>query len=390
MPSTRIPLIEISSPDARERGRQYGEAARTQIERSIDVYRDAFEHSSGLGWNEVLERVPRWNGLIEAYHPGVLEEVGGIAEGAGRKTEEILALNGRGELSMGNPFADDANEECSSFAITPDASGDGHVYCGQNWDWREQTTDTVIMLRIEQPPKPTIILQTEAGQVGRQGANSAGIALNANGLGARFGNALGVPGPYIRRRILDSAGFDDALEAVFSSRQSLCTNLLLTHRSGFVIDVETTPARHGWMYPTDGILVHGNHFLAFVPEQLAADWRPASPDSLYRVPRIERGLRRAPDARTPEEMRALVHETMSDHFGFPSSVCNHPDPREHELERYTTVASSLVDLTTGDYWMAFGNPCENEYELLPWNVYDGPAGKDVEMLELAAAGEGRS
>ena len=391
MTTTRIPLIEISSPDARERGRQYGEAAREPIGRSIDFYRESFERTSGLGWNEVLERVPRWNGLIEEYLPGILEEVEGIAAGANRRVEEILALNGRGELSFGNPFADDANEECSSFSILPEAAGDGHAYCGQNWDWREQTTDTVIMLRIEQPPKPTIILQTEAGQVGRQGANSAGIALNANGLGARFGDGLGVPGPYIRRKVLDASGFDDALEAVFTSRQSLCTNLLLSHRDGFAISVETTPARHGWMYPTDGILVHGNHFIAFVPPQLAADWRPASPDSLYRVPRIERVLRRAPEAKTPEAMRALVQLAMSDHFGHPSSVCNHPDPREHELERYVTVASSLVDLTTGEYWMAFGNPCENDYELLPWNVYDGPAGKEARVDELvAASGEGRS
>ena len=373
--SSAIPLIEISSPDARERGRQHGEAARAQIERSIAYYAESFQRSSGLSWERVLERVPRWNPLIEAYLPGILEEVGGIAEGANRRVEEILALNGRGELSHANPFADDAEEGCSSFAITE--AGDGHVYCGQNWDWREQTTDTVVMLRIEQPPKPTIVMQTEAGQVGRQGANSAGIGLNANGLGARFGNALGLPQPYIRRKVLDAAGFDDALEAVFESSQSVCTNLLLTHRSGFAIDLETTPARHGWMYPTDGLLVHANHFIAFVPEQIAATYRPFSPDSLYRVPRIERVLRRAPEATTPEELRALVREAMSDHFGHPNSVCNHPDESRHPLDRYVTVASSLVDLSTGDYWLAQGTPCEHDFERLPWNLYDGPAGKET-------------
>jgi isopenicillin-N N-acyltransferase-like protein len=379
-----IPLIEISSAEPRERGRQHGEAARAQIDRSISYYAESFERSSGLSWERVLERVPRWNPLIEAYLPGILEEVEGIAEGANRRVEEILALNGRGELAHANPFADDAEEGCSSFAIT-EAAGDGHVYCGQNWDWREQTTDTVVMLRIEQPPKPTIVMQTEAGQVGRQGANSAGIGLNANGLGARFGDALGLPQPYIRRKVLDAAGFDDALEAVFESSQSVCTNLLLTHRSGFAIDVETTPARHGWLYPTDGLLVHANHFIAFVPEQIAATYRPFSPDSLYRVPRIERVLRRAPEATTPEELRALVREAMSDHFGHPNSVCNHPDESRHPLDRYVTVASSLVDLSTGDYWLASGPPCEHDFERLPWNLYDGPAGKETLAPEPLAA-----
>ena len=248
--SHTTPVIEISSPDPRQRGRQYGEQARDAIERSIDFYAGSFERTAGLPWERVLESAPRWNPLIETYLPGILDEVAGIAEGANRQVAEILALNGRGELSGGNPF-DDA-DECSSFALLPEATGDGHTYAGQNWDWRERTRDTVVVLRIVQGDKPTIVMQTEAGQVGRQGANSAGIALNANGLGGRFGSGLGVPQPYIRRKILDASGFDDALEAVFSASQVICTNLLLTHQAGFAIDVETTPGRHGWMYATDG------------------------------------------------------------------------------------------------------------------------------------------
>lgn len=383
-----MPLIEISSPDPRERGRQYGEQARERIERSIDFYSAGFARSAGLDWERVCELVPRWNPLIDAYLPGILDEVAGIAEGANRRVEEILALNGRGELTGGNPF-DDATDECSSFALLPEATGDGHTYAGQNWDWRERTLDTVVMLRIEQGDRPTVVMQTEAGQVGRQGASSAGIALNANGLGGRFGSGLGIPQPYIRRKILDAPGFDDALEAVFSATQAICTNLLLTHRDGFTIDVETTPGRHGWMYATDGMLVHANHFMAFVPPQLAATYRPFSPDSLYRVPRIEQGLRGVRDASSSEEVRDVVHAAMSDHFGFPNSVCNHPDPQRHELDRYVTVRSSLVDLTTGEYWMAFGPPCTNQYELLPWNLYDGPPGKVAPSLELLAAEGGR-
>jgi isopenicillin-N N-acyltransferase-like protein len=38
------------------------------------------------------------------------------------------------------------------------------------------------------------------------------------------------------------------------------------------------------------------------------------------------------------------------------------------------MMSSLVDLTTGEYRIIGGNPCEGAYELLPWNVGDGPGG----------------
>src|SRR5712691_12668849 len=323
MSTASIPFIEISG-EPRERGRQYGEGAREQIHRSMAFYRDAYSRAARLSWDQVREHAPRWVPLIDAYLPGILDEVHGIAEGAGVSFEDILALNGRGELSAGNPFEDQKDDGCSSFALLEEAAGDGHVYCGQILDCLSEIADTVVVLRIVQPGKPTVIMHAEAGQVGRQGANSAGIGLNANGLGTRFGARLGVPGTYIRRKILNSPDMHDALDAVFSAQQTFCTNLLLTHRDGFAIDIETTPARHGWMYPTDGLLVHANHFMAFVPEQVAETYRPFSVDSLYRVPRIERVLRQARTASTSVQMRELIATAMRDHLENPIRCATTP------------------------------------------------------------------
>jgi isopenicillin-N N-acyltransferase-like protein len=377
---TRLPLIEIAGPP-RERGRQYGEQAREHIERSISWYSEQFSATASLSWDVVLANARSWEPLVEAYLPEAVEEMQGIAEGAGFGYEEILALNGRGELSAGNPFAEE-NEGCSSYSILPEVAGDGHAYCGQNWDWRSAIVDTVVMLRIEQPGFPTIVMQVEAGQVGRQGANSAGIGVNANGLGARFGSKLGMPQPYIRRKILNAWDLNEALEAVFRSQQALCTNLLFSHRDGFAIDLETTPGRHGWGYPTDGVLVHTNHFRYFVPKQIEGSYRYFSPDSLYRAERIERVLARSREAVTGEAMRTLIHEALSDHFGYPDSVCNHPNENDPWWDQNETVASSIVDLTTGEYWIAHGQPCERDYERLPWNLYESAT---VRPLDAAPA-----
>src|SRR5437762_1122749 len=354
----------------RELGRQHGEAARTQIRDSIGYYRESFKRMTGLEWSEIRRNAPRWVPPIESYLPGIGDEIRGIGEGAGVAFEEALALNARGELSTHNPFAEEAEEGCSSYAILPQATGDGHVYCGQNWDWRCETAGTVILLRIVQPGKPAIIMQTEAGQVGRHGANSAGIALNANGLGARWGKGIGVPQPIIRRKILESADMQTALRAVFDSRQSLCTNLLVTHKDGFAIDIETTPDRHGWIYPTDGLLVHTNHFIAFVPEQIAASYRPFSVNSLWRLPRLTEALRAAKQAGDSATVRSAIGAALRDHFAYPNSVCKHGDEKTQGTDINQTIASSIVDLTTGEYRLAAGNPCEGEYESLPWNLYD--------------------
>src|SRR5207249_1408980 len=363
-----IPTIEVSG-DRRELGRQHGEAAREQIRESIAYYQQSVKRITGLDWTEIRRNAPRWVAPVEDYLPGISDEVRGIAEGASVEFEDVLALNARGELSTHNPFADDANEGCSSFAILPQATGDGHVYCGQNWDWRCETFGTVVLLRITQPGKPTIVMQTEAGQVGRHGANSAGIALNANGLGTRWGKGIGVPQPIIRRKILESSDMQTALRAVFDSSQSLCTNLLIAHRDGFAIDLETTPDRHGWMYPTDGLLVHTNHFIAFVPEQVAATYRPFSVNSLWRLPRLTAGLAAARRATDSAGVRGAIQTALRDHFAYPNSVCKHGDANTQGTDVNQTIASSMVDLTTGEYWLAAGSPCEGEYERLPWNLY---------------------
>ncbi len=385
MATPSLPTIEISG-SRRELGRQHGEAARSQIRDSIGYYQQSFKRITGLEWAEIRRNAPRWVGPIESYLPGISDEIRGIAEGAAVEFEDVLALNARGELSTHNPFADEAEEGCSSYAILPEASGDGHVYCGQNWDWRCETSGTVILLRITQPEKPTIIMQTEAGQVGRHGANSAGIALNANGLGTRWGKGIGVPQPIIRRKILEAPEMQSALRAVFESRQSLCTNLLITHRDGFAIDLETTPDRHGWMYPTDGLLVHTNHFIAFVPEQIAKTYRPFSVNSLWRLPRLTEGLRAANGSGSSTAVRDAIGGALRDHFGHPNSVCKHGDARSQGTDLNQTIASSIVDLTTGEYWIAAGNPCENEYRRLPWDLYADDASSPQNVLVSAATG----
>src|SRR2546428_380055 len=187
--------------------------------------------------------------------------------------------------------------------------------------------------------------------------------------GIAEGARVDFPQPIIRRKLLEASEMQSALRAVFDSRQSLCTNLVVTHRDGFAIDLETTPDRHGWMYPTDGLLVHTNHFMAFVPEQIAATYRPFSVNSLWRLPRLTEGLRAAKDPGDPATIRGAIGAALRDHFGYPNAVCKHGDEASGGTDLNQTIASSIVDLTTGEYWIASGNPCENEYRLLPWNLY---------------------
>jgi isopenicillin-N N-acyltransferase-like protein len=381
--ATPIRMIEISG-SPRERGRQYGEAAADLIAEAIEYYVDALTRQTGASWNAITESVSRWLPISEQLAPNLVDEMRGIAEGAGVTFAEILTLNVRGEFvydhqnlavsavaTMGDDERD-AIDGCTSFFLTGEASGTGHTLVGQNWDWRTRTASTTLIVRIVQDPLPTVIMQLEAGQVGRHGANSAGIALNANGLGGSFGTGIGLPQTLIRRLVLDQGDIASALGTLVKTRPHIASNALLAHRSGFGIDLETTPSGVDWLYPEGGLIAHTNHFQASVPPQLAGSYRPVSADSLLRLPRVTAGLAEVSSAATPAESYELVRAAMSDHVGYPDGVCTHPHPEAPSVKQWSTLLSSCVDLTSGEYRVANGFPCETDYEVLPWNLYDGP------------------
>ncbi|MFE7197743.1 C45 family autoproteolytic acyltransferase/hydolase [Microbacterium oxydans] len=383
--ATSIRTIEISGAP-RERGRRYGDAAADLIAGSIGYYTEALTQQTGLSWAEITDSVSRWIPISERIAPHLVEEMRGIAEGAGVTFAEILTLNVRGEfvydhqeptnaaIAATDVIDDerDAVDGCTSFFLTGEGSGTGHTLVGQNWDWRTRTAETTLIVRVVQDPLPTVIMQVEAGQVGRHGANSAGISLNANGLGGSFGTTIGVPQTLIRRLVLDQGDIASALRTLVKTRPHIASNALLADRSGFGIDLETTPSGVDWIYPERGMIAHTNHFQASVPPQLAGSYLPVSADSLLRLPRVQERLAAVARAETAEQSYGLVREAMSDHLGFPEGVCTHPNPVAPSVKQWSTLLSSCVDLTTGEYRVANGFPCETEYEVLPWNLYDGP------------------
>jgi hypothetical protein len=91
-----FPIIEVSG-SAHERGRMHGEIARERVVRSLSHYAHLFEFC-GIGWDEARRRAGAYRNAIGALDASLLEEIDGIAAGAGRKPDEILALNARTEL----------------------------------------------------------------------------------------------------------------------------------------------------------------------------------------------------------------------------------------------------------------------------------------------------
>jgi isopenicillin-N N-acyltransferase-like protein len=346
-----FPLIEVSG-EAFERGRQHGERTADLIQFNLEGYRQLFKHDPGLDWSAVLEQVRQYLRPIEAYAPRLLEEMRGIAEGAGVSLDEILALNCRTEiLSM---RAISPLDECTALFIAPEATANGHTFVAQNWDWSNVLRGGAVLLRIEQPGRPTVLTLTEAGMVGKIGLNSAGVGVCTNFL-RHDHRRIGVPFHIILREALDAPRLGLAVAAVYRGVRADSGNYLLAHADGEAIDLEATPSDVGFLHPREGLLVHTNHFLT--PRLQTGDKGIVESDhTLLRYGRAVHLLRAQAGQITIEMLKGVFR----DHFNYPKSICRHPDLTQPEIERSATLASMIVDLTTGEMYVTAGEPCETE------------------------------
>lgn len=362
-----FPMITVQG-GARERGRQYGEQARERVQRSVAAYDEVFAQLAGWDRAKVREEAARFREPIAVHGAKYLEEIEGIAEGAGADDVDVLAINVRTEI-MFAATARDAEarrripHECSSFAALGSRTGDGSMLVGQTWDWLVHAFDTTIVLEAHQDDAPDYVTIVEAGLLAKAGMNSAGVALATNALVCDAdAGAPGVPYHVLLRSILDAEAVSEGLEALQRGTRAASANYLLA-QDGVAIDVEAAPGDFSRLfvgYPEDDLILHTNHF-----KNPGWDGRDVSlvamPDSPFRLARLEQ-LVHAHDGALD---RAFWQETLADHAMLPFGVCCHPDPRATTApEEYATVMAVIMDPAQRTIWLASGNPCEAPFEVL--------------------------
>jgi isopenicillin-N N-acyltransferase-like protein len=374
------------SGGARERGRQYGEQTRERVRRSVDAYAAVFDYYAHIGWATACAEAAPFVAAIEAYAPRYLEELRGIAEGAGLDLGDVLALNLRTEIMFAHRAADPPEPDappsdapvlrdgCSSVAVLPRSSANGHTLLGQNWDWLIHSRDTTIVLEAEQPDGPNFVTVVEAGLLAKTGLNAAGLGLVTNTLVSdRDVGALGVPYHVCLRSLLDAEGIVDALSRLQRATRSSSANYLIASADGLAIDVESTPGDATRLYldqPRDGVLTHANHFVSPRFDRLDTGLA-LMPDSVFRLQRLTGAVREAGD----EIARAHLQRAFADHAGHPYGVCSHPDAASPPVDQAATIASLVMDLDERRLWLADGNPCREPYRELDYAGFLGAEGR---------------
>ena len=325
-PVPPCPFIEISGAP-RARGRQYGEQARARIARGIEHYSEQLERSK-LGWPEIRAIVETYEPTIAAFEPGYIEEMKGIAEGAGVENAAIVLLNARTEIlkladrrRKGLPTQIDP-DGCTGLVALPPATAAGRVIHAQNWDWKAECAETAVVLRVLREDGPDILTFTEAGGLARSGMNAAGVSITANYLESdRDYRQLGVPLALLRRKALEQEQLALAMRTVYATPKSASNNIMVAQANGVALDFECVPDETFLIHPERGVIVHANHFQSPVALGKIKDMGvQTTPDSLYRDMRVRDLLEPHIGAIT----RDTVKSALFDDFETPWSVCRPP------------------------------------------------------------------
>ncbi|MDO4493727.1 MAG: C45 family peptidase [Clostridia bacterium] len=343
----QYPYIRIDSADPFERGVQYGTQAKEQICKAREYYSGVMA-ARGMAWNDVCRFADRYAQKIHDFAPDLIEEIKGIAKGAGLTEGDVLGINLRYEIAKFGSFP-----ECTTGVALPEATASKTTLAFKNWDFAQGVMDHIVVIHITAGDTKILGL-TEAGQLIRDGFTNWGLCLNANNLqSARDHEGYGIPATILRRKALMSRSFEEAAEVIRTAPRTVSSNILLSDvANGRAIDFEWHPDGQDEMLPVDGIVTHANHFVMH-PELDGITGRPKNRDLRLRE------LLMAEHGNITVE---TIMNALRDHKYYPLSLCGHPDPEAGAYgKNRITVSSMITDYANGCAWICAGPPCEGEY-----------------------------
>jgi isopenicillin-N N-acyltransferase-like protein len=361
-----VPVLNLSGTPF-ERGLTHGEALRDTIrafsEEVITVHQA----------NNALLRVDREplaafclknQGFLEKFAPDLVQEMRGLAQGAGLGYADILLLNSFLELEdlrapgLGARILPDSLWGCTTFNVRPEASAQGRALLGQTYDMERSYEKYLCLLRIQPEKGPTQLLISFAGVLGLCGLNSAGIGAVINKVAATDARP-GVIYPMVMRRALASERIGDALGAViFSPRATGMTYQLSCPDAAFCAE---TSASAYQLLEFDAVLAHTNHFVGDGMRRFEVAHWLSHGGSMVRKQVADRFLKQNAGSLTP----ALLQELSRNHVNHPRCICAHGFPGEDDRTAFHTTFAVIMDPAGGWFDFCPGNPCQNGYARHP-------------------------
>ncbi|KAM3430114.1 hypothetical protein MY4824_007872 [Beauveria thailandica] len=344
-----------------EIGFAHGSGASAEIHDNIVIYDGFFQDGAKINWQEARQRASTYIPLLSAKYPDILEEMRGVADGAGKglTMEDILTLNARSELGLTN-----VADGCTCLG---QQGPEGRIFLAQNWDWLQ--VNLVVLHIIPNNSSLQMQFMSEAGLVGKIGLNSAGMGTLLNGILARAQDKDKFPIHVLLRRVLQFASsFDEAFAIVEEYGLASTCNIVIADAKGKAGSIECSPHGNtviplrGETFPYVG---HTNHLYSSGRPVMTKD-RPED-NSFTRLARLEELTRQDNELGIPPSFDS-IRTRLCDQQGAPLSIClGKPTDEDVGIDRMTTVSTIIMELSHRVVQLTVGRPCDDP-PIVEWTL----------------------
>jgi isopenicillin-N N-acyltransferase-like protein len=348
-----IRLVELSG-EAGERGFQHGQALREEISRFYERWMQSAVSGSSAAYAEddYLRYAAAHLTAARQYASDLVDEVDGIAQGAGVSFERAFALNCFDEVSCHGPaLLTRSLHGCTAFAAAGRATRDGTTYVGQGWDIDAWYPPVIFRLVASDGTSEALVFGHPA-IVGGTGINRHGLALVWNTLMSTDARP-GVPATFVVRKALQQPTLPALVGVVINCHRANGLNFIAGASYG-AVDIEVSATRYSVTY-SGTTLHHANHHEALQLLQFEGDHPLVSPSTLIRSGRMKQLL----DEHFGAIDLDVCQRILRDHAGRPGSICRHEDDLPGGTAR--TQAALLYVPAEGRMLATNGPACETEF-----------------------------
>lgn len=352
---TAFPFFHFTGSHA-DVGREHGRALRDAIHLHLERLERRFARQGvPLGRAESAALV--YEPAIEAASPGLVAEIHGLAEGADVSAGAAFLLQLRAEVFVDLVGRHGAEQECTTFAISPERTGTTRGFVGQNADLPAMYHDLMTVQQLSVEGEPQVMMATPAGQISYIGINDAGLGVFGNYLHSDRWR-LGFPRYLYTRVALRQSTVPDAERELRGLHRASSRNIIMLDAAGRAVDLENTAEEMISLHAERGVLVHANHY---ADARLAGDeTNPFLENSQTRHRRLSARIDAAEGPIGPHEIAAMLRD-RSDH-GDELSIHPEDDQRTLDAEdRNMTVTSVIAEPARGQVWIASGPPSLHTY-----------------------------
>lgn len=346
----RLEVIECSG-SSYEIGKQYGEAAKGNILKSIDTLMARIASGDNATKDKVFFNTRKYLPAVEKLDPELIQQLKGQADGAGVTFDEVFALRCWFELRF---YYKHLTTLCTSFAVTGKATRGGKAIVGQNFDVLPGVSLDMVRIKRNDGSKELSLVFWGGGELTLSSAG-LGIVLNVV-LSPTKEQGLNVPCCCLMPKVMRQKRIGDALSVLCTHGRSML-HYMLASAEGDIFSIETHPTSFNVEQPHNDVLVHGNHYID-ARFKMGDNAIPEVRGSTYvRTQRLNRLIERNYGDLTPQTMMEL----MSDHDNYPHSICGHQNEEMPLYTRSMTVSSVIMVPEDKTMYVTCGPPCENEY-----------------------------